>query len=141
MTALFIDDQVRDALGILRAAASQIPVDMRTLPERLKTPEGKARNYTLWGLAAARRRSIFPITRPGHRPGPCSGDQGRRLEMTINAVTDKQISYILSLCHGSHESHAFAEIAKDMGISTTAAVKRATKQDASITIERLKKGA
>lgn len=61
--------------------------------------------------------------------------------MANNAATDKQISYILSLCHGRHESDAFREIAKDMGCSATAATKRATKQDASVTIARLKKGA
>lgn len=56
-----------------------------------------------------------------------------------NRPTDKQINFILSMCNGRHESDAFSEIAKDMGCSTSAAQRRATKQDASRTIERMKK--
>ena len=59
--------------------------------------------------------------------------------MTPNQPTEKQIAYILRLCRGSHESHAFGEIAKDMGVSTSAATKRATSQDASTTIARLQR--
>lgn len=56
-----------------------------------------------------------------------------------NAVTDKQIDYILSLCHGRHDSDAYREIARDMGCSMTAAQQRATKRDAASTIDRLRK--
>ncbi len=57
--------------------------------------------------------------------------------MDANGPTDAQINYILSLCNGRYDSQAFAEIARDMGVSTTAASRRATKDDASRTIERL----
>jgi hypothetical protein len=57
-----------------------------------------------------------------------------------NQPTDKQIDFILSLCGGSHYSHAWAEIAKDKGCSASAAPRIATKADASATIDRLKKG-
>ena len=58
--------------------------------------------------------------------------------MDANGPTDKQMKYILSLCGGRYDSHAFGEIARDMGVSTTAASRRATKDDASRTIERLR---
>lgn len=57
---------------------------------------------------------------------------------TSNRPTGKQVAYILKLCNGRHESHAYAEIAKSMGCSTTAASRRATKNDASETIDRLR---
>lgn len=54
-----------------------------------------------------------------------------------NRPTRKQLDYILSLCDGRYDSHAYAEIAKDMGCSTSAAQRRSTKADASETIDRL----
>lgn len=60
--------------------------------------------------------------------------------MATNRPSEKQINYILKLINGRYDSHAFAEIAKDMGVSATAAASRATMQDASRTIDRLKKG-
>lgn len=57
-----------------------------------------------------------------------------------NYPTDKQINYILRLCNGRHDWDAYAEIAKDMGCSTSAAQRRATKGDASKTIDRLSRG-
>jgi hypothetical protein len=59
------------------------------------------------------------------------------MERSMNDTTDKQISCILRLISGRHASDAFREIAKDMGCSMTAAMKRATKQNASVTITRL----
>ena len=56
----------------------------------------------------------------------------------MNGPTDKQVSFILKLCNGRHETDAFREIAEDMGCSTTAALRRATSRDASATIDRLK---
>ncbi len=55
-----------------------------------------------------------------------------------DAITDKQISYILMLIKGKNEADAFSEIAKDMGASVSAARRRATKWDAAATISRLK---
>ena len=56
----------------------------------------------------------------------------------MNRPTPKQIAYILSLCGGRHEGDAYREIAKDCRISVSAAQARATKDDASHTIDRLK---
>jgi len=58
--------------------------------------------------------------------------------MTANAPTAKQIAYILSLTGGRHESDAYRAIAKVLGISTSSAQRRATKSDASRTIDALK---
>lgn len=59
--------------------------------------------------------------------------------MTTNGPTTKQISYILDLIGARHEWAAYGEIAKDMRVSTTAAQRRATRRDASRTIDRLTK--
>jgi hypothetical protein len=57
----------------------------------------------------------------------------------MNNPTQKQISYILSLCGGRYASDAYREIGKTCGINTSSAQRRATKEDASRTITRLKK--
>ena len=44
----------------------------------------------------------------------------------MNAPTEKQIAYILSLSGGRRESDAYAEIAKTFGISTSSATDPAT---------------
>jgi hypothetical protein len=57
-----------------------------------------------------------------------------------NYPTDKQIAYILRLINGRYDSDAFRAIAEDMGCAPSAASRRATKGDASRTIERLTAG-
>lgn len=57
----------------------------------------------------------------------------------MNGPTDRQIAYIMDLIDGRHESDAYRAIAETMGCSTTAAMRRATRRDASRTIDRLKK--
>lgn len=57
----------------------------------------------------------------------------------MTTPTDKQINFILSLIKQRHSSDAFREIAKDMGCSMSSAQRRATKFDASATIDRLQK--
>ncbi len=56
----------------------------------------------------------------------------------MNRPTEKQITYIVALVSGRREDDAYREIAKVCNISTSAARRRATKQDASRTIEALK---
>jgi hypothetical protein len=53
-------------------------------------------------------------------------------------ATEKQIDYILKLIRGRHDRDAYREIGRDMGASASAAQRRATAQDASRTIDRLK---
>lgn len=56
----------------------------------------------------------------------------------MNRPTEKQLAYILSLVKGSHESDAYRAIGSVCRMSTSAAKRRATKQDASKTIDHLK---
>ena len=56
----------------------------------------------------------------------------------MNKPTDKQIAFILSLVGGRYDSDAYRAIGEVCGISTSAAERRATKQDASRTISELK---
>ena len=58
--------------------------------------------------------------------------------MTNNRPTDKQINYILAITNGRHESDAYRAIGQVCGFSMSSAMRRATKQDASKTIETLK---
>lgn len=57
----------------------------------------------------------------------------------MNDPTEKQIEYILALTNGKWPRDAYYEMARDMGCSTTSAERRATKQDASRTITRLRR--
>lgn len=57
----------------------------------------------------------------------------------MNKPTAKQIAFINSLIGGSYDSDAYRAIAKHLGISASSAQRRATKQDASATIDALKK--
>lgn len=57
----------------------------------------------------------------------------------MSGPTEKQISYINSLVNARSQDDAWREIAKTMGRSMSAAKSRATKADASATIDRLKK--
>jgi transposase len=75
------------------------------------------------------RRGLAPDAKPAN--------QEKDMATSSNAPTQKQISYILSLCGGRYDSDAYREIAKTCGISTSSAQRRATKADASKTIDRL----
>lgn len=57
----------------------------------------------------------------------------------MNKPTEKQIAYINSLIGGRYDSDAYRAIGKVCNISTSSAQRRATKEDASKTIDTLKK--
>ncbi|HLS33496.1 MAG TPA: hypothetical protein VK039_07895 [Brevibacterium sp.] len=57
----------------------------------------------------------------------------------MSGPTQKQLDYINSLVNARSQDDAWREIAKTMGRSMSAAKSRATKADASATIDRLKK--
>lgn len=54
-------------------------------------------------------------------------------------ATEKQIDYIIRLCGGRDDHDAYQAIANVTGMSVSAARRRASKQDASRTIDALKK--
>lgn len=80
-TPLMIGPNERKALDNLRKLANEHPVDMRTLPQRLETPDGKAAHMTQMTAQSIRLPVDFLVTfsiEIGHPIGTC-----RHMSMSV----------------------------------------------------------